>query len=206
MSVHFNTTLFALVRESLSIKMRPASATQWTGNLAVDRLRATYELRRQMRRVWPYYAREMLNLVVPLELESDDMTIGQLLSGRMVAENWRKFAAERSAARKMSEVDDRDRQGEEEEEEEVRWEGGGVNRGFEESEDDESRRSSTRESSEESDYEEEGQNKGRRKKMDEEEEEVRAEVKPTGMAATGSFLRTVGNYLALTPNIFASTP
>ena len=93
--VQFNTTLFALVRESLCIKMMPCNKSDWTGNLAVDRRLATLELRRIVRRCWPFHSKTMLNVVVPTEEQTDGMTIAKLYIGKIVAENWRRFLEEK---------------------------------------------------------------------------------------------------------------
>lgn len=53
--VRFNTTLFALIRESLGIKMGPASV--------MDIKDA--ELRDTIKEMWPLQAKKMLNLLVP---------------------------------------------------------------------------------------------------------------------------------------------
>lgn len=65
--VHFNTTLFALIRESLNIKMGPASV--------MDIKDA--ELRDTVREMWPLQAKRMLNLLVPSD-EGETCTIDNL--------------------------------------------------------------------------------------------------------------------------------
>ena len=55
-TVHFTTTLFALIRESLSIKMRPVEEMD----------EADEELRQTLKKIWPLKAkRNMIDLVVP---------------------------------------------------------------------------------------------------------------------------------------------
>nr|CDS24024.1 voltage dependent calcium channel [Echinococcus granulosus] len=78
--VHFNTTLFALIRESLSIKMGPASV--------MDIKDA--ELRDTLREMWPLQAKKMLNLLVPSdeELTCGRMTTGKIYTGLLIYENW----------------------------------------------------------------------------------------------------------------------
>ncbi|KAM7535837.1 hypothetical protein Aperf_G00000089186 [Anoplocephala perfoliata] len=100
--VHFNTTLFALIRESLSIKMGPASV--------MDIKDA--ELRDTIREMWPLQAKKMLNLLVPsdkvslfilrdrwalnsnalvysnVELTCGKMTTGKIYAGLRIYENW----------------------------------------------------------------------------------------------------------------------
>lgn len=103
--VHFNTTLFALIRESLSIKMGPASV--------MDIKDA--ELRDTVREMWPLQAKKMLNLLIPsdrgqwdissvlrnrwalnsnafvylsAELTCGKMTTGKIYAGLRIYENW----------------------------------------------------------------------------------------------------------------------
>ena len=54
-SVHFTTTLFALIRENLSIKMRSAEEMD----------QADLELRQTIIKVWPYEGKEKIDLLVP---------------------------------------------------------------------------------------------------------------------------------------------
>lgn len=55
-TVHFTTTLFALIRESLSIKMRPVEEMD----------DADEELRQTLKKIWPLKAKKnMIDLVVP---------------------------------------------------------------------------------------------------------------------------------------------
>ena len=55
-TVHFTTTLFALIRESLSIKMRPVEEMD----------EADEELRHTLKRLWPLKAKKNLcDLAVP---------------------------------------------------------------------------------------------------------------------------------------------
>ena len=53
--VHFTTTLFALIRENLSIKMRAAEEMD----------QADFELRSTIVKVWPYEGKEKIDLLVP---------------------------------------------------------------------------------------------------------------------------------------------
>ena len=61
--VHFTTTLFALIRENLCIKMRPAEEMD----------QADSELRVTIRKIWPLQAKKSLDLIVP----PDDGTVIQ---------------------------------------------------------------------------------------------------------------------------------
>lgn len=55
--VNFSTTLFALIRENLSIKMRPAEEMD-----TADR-----ELRETVRKLWPLQAKKMLDKLIPAD-------------------------------------------------------------------------------------------------------------------------------------------
>ena len=53
--VHFTTTLFALIRENLSIKMRSAEEMD----------HADLELRSTIIKVWPYEGKDKIDLLIP---------------------------------------------------------------------------------------------------------------------------------------------
>ncbi|VBB31232.1 unnamed protein product, partial [Acanthocheilonema viteae] len=81
-TVHFTTTLFALIRESLSIKMRPVEEMD----------EADEELRQTLRKIWPLKAKKnMIDLVVPpnTELCYQKLTVGKLYTGLLILENHR---------------------------------------------------------------------------------------------------------------------
>uniref|UniRef100_A0A915PUS1 Voltage-dependent calcium channel alpha-1 subunit IQ domain-containing protein n=1 Tax=Setaria digitata TaxID=48799 RepID=A0A915PUS1_9BILA len=81
-TVHFTTTLFALIRESLSIKMRPVEEMD----------EADEELRQTLRKIWPLKAKKnMIDLVVPpnTELCYQKLTVGKLYTGLLILENYR---------------------------------------------------------------------------------------------------------------------
>ncbi|XP_015795896.2 voltage-dependent calcium channel type A subunit alpha-1 isoform X5 [Tetranychus urticae] len=79
--VNFSTTLFALIRENLSIKMRPADEMD-----IADR-----ELRETVRKLWPLQAKKMLDKMIPPddELGAGKLTVGKIYAGLLVLENWR---------------------------------------------------------------------------------------------------------------------
>lgn len=54
-TVHFTTTLFALIRESLGIKMGPAEIMDQRDN----------ELRYSLHKLWPVQTKRMINILVP---------------------------------------------------------------------------------------------------------------------------------------------
>uniref|UniRef100_A0A182JGJ8 Voltage-dependent calcium channel type A subunit alpha-1 n=2 Tax=Anopheles atroparvus TaxID=41427 RepID=A0A182JGJ8_ANOAO len=79
--VGFTTTLFALIRENLSIKMRPAEEMD----------QADTELRQTIRQIWPIQAKKMLDLLVPPNnvLNTGKMTVGKIYAGILMLETWR---------------------------------------------------------------------------------------------------------------------
>lgn len=55
--VNFTTTLFALIRENLSIKMRPAEEMD----------QADKELRETIKKLWPLQAKKVVHKLIPLD-------------------------------------------------------------------------------------------------------------------------------------------
>ncbi|CAI9738066.1 voltage-dependent calcium channel type A subunit alpha-1-like isoform X9 [Octopus vulgaris] len=84
-TVHFSTTLFALVRESLSIKISSADEMD----------RKDEEMREVIKRVWPVHGKKIVDLLVPPNHELNDrkLTVGKIYTGLLVAENWRAYKA-----------------------------------------------------------------------------------------------------------------
>uniref|UniRef100_A0A0N5AJK0 Voltage-dependent calcium channel type A subunit alpha-1 n=1 Tax=Syphacia muris TaxID=451379 RepID=A0A0N5AJK0_9BILA len=81
-TVRFSTTLFALIRESLSIKMRPVEEMD----------EADEELRQTLKKMWPLKAKKnMIDLVVPpnSELCFQKLTVGKIYAGLLILENYR---------------------------------------------------------------------------------------------------------------------
>ncbi|XP_064650227.1 voltage-dependent calcium channel type A subunit alpha-1-like isoform X7 [Lineus longissimus] len=87
-TVHFTTTLFALIRESLQIKMGPAEEMN----------RKDDELKDVTRRLWPIQAKKMAHLLMPPddELALQKMTVGKIYAGLLIVENWKAFKASQS--------------------------------------------------------------------------------------------------------------
>ncbi|XP_062714465.1 voltage-dependent calcium channel type A subunit alpha-1 isoform X8 [Aedes albopictus] len=79
--VSFTTTLFALIRENLSIKMRPAEEMD----------QADSELRQTIKQIWPIQAKKMIDLLVPPKemLNTGKMTVGKIYAGILLLETWR---------------------------------------------------------------------------------------------------------------------
>merc|ERR1719220_574501 len=79
--VHFTTTLFALIRENLSIKMRSAEEMD----------QADVELRETILKVWSFAARSKIDLLVPRtsEIGRGRLTVGKIYGGLLILENWK---------------------------------------------------------------------------------------------------------------------
>ncbi|XP_011879621.1 PREDICTED: voltage-dependent calcium channel type A subunit alpha-1-like isoform X6 [Vollenhovia emeryi] len=96
--VNFTTTLFALIRENLSIKMRSADEM----NQANDELRDT------IRSIWPLQAKKLLDLLIPRneELGRDKLTVGKIYVCLLILESWRstKFGQLKSAEQDLQDV------------------------------------------------------------------------------------------------------
>ncbi|XP_055913438.1 voltage-dependent calcium channel type A subunit alpha-1 isoform X13 [Eupeodes corollae] len=79
--VNFTTTLFALIRENLSIKMRSAEEMD----------QADMELRETITHIWPLQARKVLDLLVPKsdQLNTGKLSVGKIYGGFLILESWR---------------------------------------------------------------------------------------------------------------------
>ncbi len=80
--VNFTTTLFALIRENLNIKMRSAEEMD----------QADLELRETILKVWPFTAKEKIELIVPntREIGRGKLTVGKIYGGLLILENWKQ--------------------------------------------------------------------------------------------------------------------
>ncbi|XP_051864678.1 voltage-dependent calcium channel type A subunit alpha-1 isoform X10 [Drosophila albomicans] len=101
--VQFTTTLFALIRENLSIKMRaPEEMDQ-----------ADMELRETITNIWPLQAKKMLNLLVPPidQLNKGKLSVGKIYAGFLILESWRntRFGQIDSGMPRKKPEDDDDR-------------------------------------------------------------------------------------------------
>ncbi|XP_025161931.1 voltage-dependent calcium channel type A subunit alpha-1 isoform X17 [Harpegnathos saltator] len=89
--VNFTTTLFALIRENLNIKMRCAN----------EMSKANDELRNTIRSIWPLQAKKMLDLLIPRneELGKGKLTVGKIYVCLLILESWKttKFGQIQSA-------------------------------------------------------------------------------------------------------------
>ncbi|CAG9772294.1 unnamed protein product [Ceutorhynchus assimilis] len=79
--VYFTTTLFALIRENLAIKMRAAEEMD----------QADAELRETIKNIWPLQAKNMVHILVPpsTDLNQGKLTVGKIYGGLLILESWR---------------------------------------------------------------------------------------------------------------------
>ncbi|XP_022648011.1 voltage-dependent calcium channel type A subunit alpha-1-like isoform X2 [Varroa destructor] len=79
--VNFTSTLFALIRENLSIKMRPAEEMD----------QADKELRVTIQKLWPLQAKKVTDKFIPpdSELRTGKLTVGKIYGGLLILENWK---------------------------------------------------------------------------------------------------------------------
>ncbi|KAG1668871.1 Voltage-dependent calcium channel type A subunit alpha-1 [Nymphon striatum] len=82
--VHFKTTLFALIRENLSIKMRAADEMD----------QADAELRETIKKLWPLQAKKGIELLVPLNdydisQSGHRLSVGKIYAGLLLLESYK---------------------------------------------------------------------------------------------------------------------
>jgi len=80
--VHFTTTLFALIRENLSIKMRSAEEMD----------QADVELRETILKVWSLTGKSKIDLLVPCtpSVGRGRLTVGKIYGGLLILDNWKQ--------------------------------------------------------------------------------------------------------------------
>ncbi|XP_076756209.1 calcium voltage-gated channel subunit cacophony isoform X21 [Xylocopa sonorina] len=105
LKVNFTTTLFALIRENLNIKVRSAA----------ERNQANEELRDTIRSIWPLQAKKMLDLLIPRneEIGRGKMTVGKIYVCLLILESWRstKFGQIESTRQNDNDLIDNDNAG-----------------------------------------------------------------------------------------------
>lgn len=109
--VNFTTTLFALIRENLNIKMRAGNFFSFVNTqkktsqilnmfifnkkkidfTAEEMDTADEELRDTIRIIWPLQARKMTDLLVPRRevVNKNSLTVGKIYAAHMILESWR---------------------------------------------------------------------------------------------------------------------
>ncbi|XP_076286431.1 calcium voltage-gated channel subunit cacophony isoform X14 [Lasioglossum baleicum] len=103
--VKFTTTLFALIRENLSIKMRRADEMN----------QANEELRDTIRSIWPLQAKKILDLLIPRneELGRDKLTVGKIYVCLLILDSWKttRFGQIESTGQNDNDLIDNDNAG-----------------------------------------------------------------------------------------------
>nr|XP_011771105.1 voltage-dependent P/Q-type calcium channel subunit alpha-1A isoform X1 [Macaca nemestrina] len=94
-TVHFNSTLMALIRTALDIKIAKGGA---------DKQQMDAELRKEMMAIWPNLSQKTLDLLVTPH-KSTDLTVGKIYAAMMIMEYYRQSKAKKLQA--MREEQDR---------------------------------------------------------------------------------------------------
>ncbi|GAA6102885.1 calcium channel, voltage-dependent, P/Q type, alpha 1A subunit, b isoform X3, partial [Tachysurus ichikawai] len=87
-TVHFNSTLMALIRTALDIKIAKGGA---------DKHQMDAELRKEMIAIWPNLSQKHLDLLVTPH-KSTDLTVGKIYAAMMIMEYYRQSKAKKLQA------------------------------------------------------------------------------------------------------------
>ncbi|KAM9784219.1 voltage-dependent P/Q-type calcium channel subunit alpha-1A isoform 9-T9 [Syngnathus typhle] len=90
-TVHFNSTLMALIRTALDIKIAKISEG------GIDKHQMDAELRKEMMAIWPNLSQKHLDLLVTPH-KSTDLTVGKIYAAMMIMEYYRQSKTKRSQA------------------------------------------------------------------------------------------------------------
>ncbi|KAL2101398.1 hypothetical protein ACEWY4_003159 [Coilia grayii] len=96
-SVHFNSTLMALIRTALDIKIARVSEGE-------DKHQMDAELRKEMMAIWPNLSQKMLDLLVTPHKSATDLTVGKIYAAMMIMEYYRQSKLKRAQAHNEDEV------------------------------------------------------------------------------------------------------
>ncbi|XP_045548030.1 voltage-dependent P/Q-type calcium channel subunit alpha-1A [Salmo salar] len=88
-SVHFNSTLMALIRTALDIKIAKGGA---------DKHQMDAELRKEMMAIWPNLSQKNLDLLVTPHKSATDLTVGKIYAAMMIMEYYRQSKAKKLQA------------------------------------------------------------------------------------------------------------
>ncbi|XP_042579297.1 voltage-dependent P/Q-type calcium channel subunit alpha-1A-like isoform X18 [Cyprinus carpio] len=91
-TVHFNSTLMALIRTALDIKIAKG------GEGGVDKHQMDAELRKEMMAIWPNLSQKNLDLLVTPHKSATDLTVGKIYAAMMIMEYYRQSKAKRTQA------------------------------------------------------------------------------------------------------------
>uniref|UniRef100_A0A452TFS7 Voltage-dependent P/Q-type calcium channel subunit alpha n=1 Tax=Ursus maritimus TaxID=29073 RepID=A0A452TFS7_URSMA len=93
-TVHFNSTLMALIRTALDIKIAKGGA---------DKQQMDAELRKEMMAIWPNLSQKTLDLLVTPH-KSTDLTVGKIYAAMMIMEYYRQSKAKKLQALREEQV------------------------------------------------------------------------------------------------------
>ncbi|XP_029473647.1 voltage-dependent R-type calcium channel subunit alpha-1E isoform X4 [Rhinatrema bivittatum] len=85
MTVHFTSTLMALIRTALDIKIAKGGA---------DRQQLDSELQKDILAIWPHLSQKMLDLLVPMPRASD-LTVGKIYAAMMIMDYYKLSKAKK---------------------------------------------------------------------------------------------------------------
>ncbi|XP_076838432.1 voltage-dependent P/Q-type calcium channel subunit alpha-1A isoform X3 [Brachyhypopomus gauderio] len=88
-TVHFNSTLMALIRTALDIKIAKGG---------IDKHQMDAELRKEMMAIWPNLSQKSLDLLVTPHKAATDLTVGKIYAAMMIMEYYRQSKIKRMEA------------------------------------------------------------------------------------------------------------
>ncbi|XP_066563810.1 voltage-dependent P/Q-type calcium channel subunit alpha-1A-like isoform X1 [Amia ocellicauda] len=94
-TVHFNSTLMALIRTALDIKIAKGGA---------DKHQMDSELRKEMMAIWPNLSQKTLDLLVTPHKSATDLTVGKIYAAMMIMEYYRQSKAKKLQALREEQV------------------------------------------------------------------------------------------------------
>ncbi|KAF3688020.1 putative voltage-dependent N-type calcium channel subunit alpha-1B [Channa argus] len=100
-TVHFNSTLMALIRTALDIKIAKGGA---------DKHQMDAELRKEMMAIWPNLSQKTLDLLVTPHKAATDLTVGKIYAAMMIMEYYRQSKTKKLQALREEQVDPRPRE------------------------------------------------------------------------------------------------
>uniref|UniRef100_A0A803Y9X0 Voltage-dependent R-type calcium channel subunit alpha n=1 Tax=Meleagris gallopavo TaxID=9103 RepID=A0A803Y9X0_MELGA len=87
MTVHFTSTLMALIRTALDIKIAK-------GNGGADWQQLDSELQKEILTIWPHLSQKMLDLLVPMP-KTSDLTVGKIYAAMMIMDYYKQSKAKK---------------------------------------------------------------------------------------------------------------
>ncbi|XP_010083593.1 PREDICTED: voltage-dependent R-type calcium channel subunit alpha-1E-like, partial [Pterocles gutturalis] len=85
MTVHFTSTLMALIRTALDIKIAKGGA---------DWQQLDSELQKEILTIWPHLSQKMLDLLVPMP-KTSDLTVGKIYAAMMIMDYYKQSKAKK---------------------------------------------------------------------------------------------------------------